>query len=74
MRSFASDDQVQPASAAEIVIYADTGDTLWQLAASVKKESMDTREAVHRLMKRNHLSAPTIESGQRLIVPEEILP
>lgn len=74
MRTFASGEQVEPASASEMVIYADTGDTLWKLAASVKKPSMDTRQAVHLLMKRNQLSSSSIESGQSLIVPVEMLP
>ncbi|WP_276351434.1 LysM peptidoglycan-binding domain-containing protein [Cohnella caldifontis] len=72
--TFASEEDVRPAAASEVVIYADTGDTLWKLASSVKKPSMDTRKAVHLLMKRNDLSNASLRSGQALIVPAEILP
>jgi hypothetical protein len=74
VRTFASEENVQPAAASELVIYADAGDTLWELAASYKKPSMDTRKAVHLLMERNHLSSSSLRSGQALIVPVQMLP
>jgi hypothetical protein len=74
MRTFASEEQVQPAAGSEIVISADAGDSLWSLATSFKKDSLDTREAVHLLMKRNGLTSSSLQNGQTLIVPKEILP
>lgn len=74
IRTSASETQIRPESPSETIIFADTGDTLWDLASAVKKPSIDTREAVHQLMKRNHLDSSALESGQRLIVPESILP
>jgi hypothetical protein len=74
MRTFASEQQVQPASATERVISVDTGDSLWTLAASVKKDSIDTGEAVYQLQKRNGLKSSSLTSGQVLIVPDSILP
>ncbi len=74
VRTFASSDHVQPETVSEVVVYADTGDTLWDLAAALKKESMDNRQAVHLLMERNNLNSSRIQSGQKLIVPSEMLP
>lgn len=72
--SFASGEAGVPASADEIVISVDSGDTLWELAASYKKEGMDTREAVHSVMKRNGLSSSALEVGQELVLPAKMLP
>lgn len=74
MRSFASADQVPPASAAESVLVVDSGDTLWSVATAVKQPSMDTRHAVHMIMKRNQLPSATLEAGQLLIIPAEMKP
>ncbi|WP_052476355.1 cell division suppressor protein YneA [Cohnella kolymensis] len=74
MRTFAANEEVPPRAAEEIVISVDSGDTLWQLAAAYKSESVDTREAVHALMKRNGLSSSSLEMGQTLIIPARILP
>lgn len=74
VKSFASEEHIQPASAQEKVIYADSGDTLWGLASSLKKDSMDTRRAVQLLMHRNGLTTSSLQNGQSLIVPAELLP
>jgi hypothetical protein len=74
MRTFASDNQVQPVTAVETKISADAGDSLWSLAASVKKDTMDNRQAVHLIMKRNGLHTSALQNGQVLIVPAEVLP
>jgi len=74
MRTFASGDRIEAERASEIVVYADSGDTLWELAAAYKKESLDIRQAVHALMERNHLKNPGLEAGQKIIVPSSILP
>lgn len=72
--TFASDAEVSPAMAAEIEISVDSGDTIWDLAASYKKDSMDTRDAVHAVMKRNGLSSSALQAGQTLILPAKMLP
>ena len=74
MRTFASGDRMEAESPAEIVVYADSGDTLWELAAAYKKDSLDIRQAFHALMERNHLKSPDLEAGQKIIVPSSILP
>lgn len=74
MRTFAANEEVAPRAAEELVISVDSGDTLWHLAAAYKSESVDTREAVHALMKRNGLSSSSLEIGQTLIIPVWILP
>ncbi|MBW5448185.1 LysM peptidoglycan-binding domain-containing protein [Cohnella sp. CFH 77786] len=74
VRTFASEEHVQQPTGTETVIYADAGDTLWTLASSLKKESMDTRQAVYLLMERNDLRDSALQNGQMLIVPNEILP
>jgi len=74
MRSFASSASVPPQTASESVIYVDEGDTLWSLAAAIKDDSMDTREVVHLLKKRNQLDNHVLRSGQTLIVPAGIMP
>ena len=72
--TFASSEEGIPASTDEIVISVDSGDTLWELAAEYKKDRMDTRDAVHLLMKRNGLSSSSLYTGQELIVPAKMLP
>jgi cell division protein YceG involved in septum cleavage len=72
--TFASSEEGTPATAAELVISVDSGDTIWDLAATYKKEKMDTREAVHALMKRNGLSSSSLHAGQTLILPAKMLP
>jgi cell division protein YceG involved in septum cleavage len=72
--TFASSEEGTPATAAEIVISVDSGDTIWDLAATYKKEKMDTRDAVYALMKRNGLSSSSLHSGQTLILPAKMLP
>ncbi|RKP56931.1 LysM peptidoglycan-binding domain-containing protein [Cohnella endophytica] len=74
VHTFASSGEVAHASSNEIVITVDTGDTMWQLARAYKKDSMDTRQAVHEIAKRNGLSNTTVRVGQSLILPERILP
>jgi hypothetical protein len=74
MRSFASEEDVQPAGATELVVNVDSGDTLWALAADVKRPSLDTREAVHRIMKRNQLSSVSLKVGDSLVIPDSVLP
>lgn len=73
MRSFASGSHVEAETAAEVVVYADAGDTLWELAAAYKKDSMDIRQAVHSIMERNHLKTPVLRIGQKIIMPGSIL-
>jgi LysM repeat protein len=43
------------------------GDTLWSIAAA--RYSGDTREAVWKVQRQNHLSGTTITPGQRLSLP-----
>lgn len=73
MHTSASTDQVAPQTSEELVISVDSGDTLWRLATTYKKDSMDTREAVHYLLKRNGLSSSELKLGQKLIIPSRIL-
>ncbi|MFD0670269.1 LysM peptidoglycan-binding domain-containing protein [Cohnella sp. GCM10027633] len=72
--TFASDAEVSPATATEISISVDSGDTIWDLAASYKKDTMDTRDAVHAIKKRNGLSSSSVQAGQTLILPAKMLP
>ncbi|MFC5531884.1 cell division suppressor protein YneA [Cohnella yongneupensis] len=72
--TFASSEAGTPASANEIVISVDSGDTLWELAGTYKKDNMDTREAVHVLMKRNGLASSSLHTGQTLVLPAKMLP
>lgn len=74
MHSFASTDKASPATGKEILISVDSGDTLWQLAKTYKKNAMDTREAVRFLQKRNGLTTSEVKPGQSLIIPARILP
>jgi LysM repeat protein len=71
MHTSASTEQLQPSD--ELVISVDSGDTLWELAKAYKMNSMDTREAVHYLVKRNNLSSSEIKMGQTLIIPARIV-
>ncbi|WP_239614364.1 LysM peptidoglycan-binding domain-containing protein [Cohnella mopanensis] len=71
--TFASSNEVTPASGEEFVISVDSGDSLWQIAKSYKKDSMDTRYAVHEITERNGLISSEVTVGQALIIPAEIL-
>jgi nucleoid-associated protein YgaU len=74
IHTFASTGELSPASSEELVISIDSGDTLWQLAKTYKKDTMDTRKAVHFILKRNGLSSSELQLGQSLIIPSLILP
>ena len=73
VRSHAAFVEPAPPGPGEMVVIAEPGDSLWNIAVSVKKMETDPRAAVHAIMKRNGLSGPEIRSGQRLIIPESIL-
>jgi LysM repeat protein len=45
------------------------GDTLWSYASSMSWNGNDTGENVDELMELNHLSTPSLEVGQRIVVP-----
>lgn len=45
------------------------GDTLWSIAAS--HYAGDSRQGVWAIERRNHLASPTIQPGERLVVPTE---
>lgn len=74
VHTFASSDELLPSTSEEIVISVDNGDTLWQIARNHKKDSIDTRQAVHYILERNGLSSSAVKSGQTLILPTRILP
>ncbi|WP_168735865.1 LysM peptidoglycan-binding domain-containing protein [Cohnella fermenti] len=73
MRSFADEPVSSVPSAGETVVIVDTGDTLWSIAAEVKAGGMDTREAVYSIMERNGYHSASLSSGDRLIIPVEVL-
>ncbi|MFC5700026.1 LysM peptidoglycan-binding domain-containing protein [Cohnella faecalis] len=72
VHSFASPNANVPASAEETVVLVDSGDSLWSIASSYKKKEMDTRKAVHHIMKRNGLEESSLTTGQKLIIPVEV--
>ncbi|QHT61681.1 LysM peptidoglycan-binding domain-containing protein [Paenibacillus lycopersici] len=53
----------------EQVIIVGSGDTLWQIASSVRKDGQDIRRIVFDLQQRNNLSSSELEVGQSLIIP-----
>lgn len=74
IHTFASSDGVKPATAEELVVSVDSGDTLWHIAKLYKKESLETRQAVHVITQRNGLSSSNVKVGQALVIPSSILP
>jgi len=74
MHTTASTGQIAPASDSEQIVSVQYGDTLWQLAEAYKRDSLDTRAAVHAIKKRNGLPSADLQIGQSLIIPEGILP
>ncbi len=68
-KSLATVSASAPASAGEIVIAVQPGDTLWGIAGVIAPE-LDRREVVQRLVDRNGGSA--IWAGQDLIVPASV--
>jgi len=73
MHTFASTGEIKPATSHELIISVDSGDTLWELARTYKKNSMDTRQAIHLILDRNGLTSSDLKSGQSLIIPAHIL-
>jgi hypothetical protein len=73
VRTFASTGEVSPALGEEIVVSIDSGDTLWHLAKTYKKDSIDTRQAIHLILERNGLSTSAVKPGQTIIIPARIL-
>lgn len=74
VHTFASSDEVTPATGNELVISVDSGDTLWEVARAHKKDSMDTRQAVHAIQQRNGLTTSEVTVGQTLIIPSRLIP
>jgi len=74
MRSYADAPAPRAAAPNEKVVTTDTGDTLWGIAQAYKRQGLDTREAVYRIMERNGLVSSNIDSGRRLIIPANVLP
>lgn len=74
MRSFADESVPQPATIEEKVVLADAGDSLWSIAERVKRDGLDTREAIYRIKERNGLASSSLRSGDKLIIPANVLP
>ena len=73
VRSFADESAAPTASVEEKVVLVDSGDTLWDIAESVKRKGLDTREAIQRIKERNDLASSALRSGDRLIIPANVL-
>ncbi|MBM7563374.1 LysM peptidoglycan-binding domain-containing protein [Paenibacillus sacheonensis] len=56
-------------SEAEQVITVGSGDTLWEIASSIRHEGDDIRRIVFDLQKRNNLDSSELKAGQTLIIP-----
>ncbi|BBI33656.1 LysM peptidoglycan-binding domain-containing protein [Cohnella abietis] len=69
----ASSSAIVPATQEELVIVIDSGDTLWGLANTYKKNTLDTREAIHQILKRNRLATSDLTIGQTVIIPATIV-
>jgi len=52
-----------------IDVEINTGDTLWDIAATYMPDDVDTRRAVHKLCSINDISANEIYPGQTIKVP-----
>ena len=63
----AAHDGAQPAASGETVTVA-AGDTLWSIA-NTRYPGADTRQKVFQIERLNGLSGPTIEPGERLVLP-----
>ncbi|CAM3865798.1 LysM peptidoglycan-binding domain-containing protein [Cohnella lubricantis] len=73
MRTSADGSVTPSVTAEEKVVFADTGDTLWGIAEDVKRDGLDTRDAIHRIMERNGLTSSSLRSGDELIIPSSVL-
>ena len=67
----ADGEQPSVPSASEQVIIVGSGDTLWEIASSIRTEDEDIRRIVYDLQKRNNLSSSVLRAGQSLIVPAD---
>lgn len=69
VQSGASGTRAETAANGERTIVVSSGDTLWDIAQSVKPEGGDVRKTVYMIKKRNNLSGSVLQPGQSLIVP-----
>lgn len=53
----------------EIVVTADTGDTLWSLCKQYKPEDMDLRLFIDKVMYENDLKNSCLMIGQEIVIP-----
>jgi len=74
MHTVASSGQPAPATAEELVVSVDSGDTLWALAKLHKNPALDTRQAVQSIADRNGLRTAELRTGQQLVIPADIRP
>ncbi|MBB6730357.1 LysM peptidoglycan-binding domain-containing protein [Cohnella zeiphila] len=74
MRTYADGAAPAAVGEGEKTVTAVSGDTLWGIASKVKRDGLDTREAVYRIMDRNNMSSSEIDSGERLVIPANVLP
>lgn len=47
------------------------GDSLWQIAAQYRPES-DPRQVIAQIKQINRLAGPTLQPGQRLLIPQAV--
>lgn len=70
MSTGAAEQTPADAAAGESFRIVSPGETLWEIAAAVKADGMDTRRAVYEIKQRNGLKDGILLAGQRLIIPD----
>lgn len=70
MSTGAAEQTPADAGAGESFRIVSPGETLWEIAAAVKADGMDTRRAVYEIKQRNGLKDGILLAGQRLIIPD----
>ncbi|WP_177186835.1 LysM peptidoglycan-binding domain-containing protein [Paenibacillus sp. CF384] len=71
MTSQANSEHPAAPSASEQIVVVGSGDTLWNIASSIRKEGEDIRHVVFNLKQRNNLTSSSLQAGQSLIIPAE---
>ncbi|WP_091215700.1 LysM peptidoglycan-binding domain-containing protein [Paenibacillus sp. BC26] len=71
MTSQANSEYPAAPTASEQIVVVGSGDTLWNIASSIRKEGEDIRHVVFNLKQRNNLTSSSLQAGQSLIIPAE---
>ncbi|BBH19883.1 hypothetical protein Back11_12280 [Paenibacillus baekrokdamisoli] len=69
VKGFADGEKPANAGVGEKVMIVSKGETLWNIAGSVREENQDIRRVIFDIKSRNNLTSSVLLEGQSLIIP-----